>query len=627
MNTKFPYSDIRSKLQQMITESLVSMSDALKVNLGDYTPDIIIENIREEHYGDYACAISLNKELRGLYSKKKIELSKPYLFAKELAREIWRNKTNHQMLERIDSEAPGFINFTLKNRTLWKQLLFVHENFETICFLNSSQRHKILFEYVSANPTGPLNIVSARAAALGDACCNLLQNIGHSVEREYYVNDYGNQITLLGESGMLRYLETQDCVIKFSEEDGENSQAYAPGPGLPFPKEGYHGDYVTEIIQALLKEKKIEPLPTEKIQALRELSQTDSVAPSFLSANKLEEECVKLGRMLLTFILEQQKQDLAEFNIHFDNFFHESQLHETGALQNTQIKLKKYSYEKDGSVFFKSTDFGDDKDRVIIRNDGRPTYFLADVAYHSNKAKRAFSHIYNIWGPDHHGYIARLQGAMQALGFKGVFQIFIAQQVNLLKESKIFRMSKRSGNILKLSSLLQEVPIDVARYFFIMRSFDAPMDFDIDVAKDESEKNPYYYIAYAHARICSIFRKVKAKNWETFSSLELEEALTIMDWTPQRRRLLLHLTRFSEEMQIAAIELEPHRVATYLYSLANLFSQFYGLPENRILQQDPKTAAALLYLIQTVAMCIKRGLNLLGTQAPERLLHEHNENE
>lgn len=628
MNQNIPSSNIRLQLCKVVVQSLENLAKAFEVDLSEYTSNIFsvvsIDIVREERFGDYTSTISLNKPLRALYGDKKFEFKNPYSFAKAIAHNIWSNKKNQQLLERVDANSPGFINFTLKNRALWKQLLSLHNNFESVCHLPKEQLHKIIFEYVSANPTGPLNIVSARAAALGDVCCNLLENVGHNVLREYYVNDYGNQVTLLGQSGMLRYLETQGCLLKFAQKQNQDDKAliYPNAPGLPFPSEGYHGEYITEIVQELIETQKINTINHGQMKTFQELSQNNDVSLDFLQENKLEEECINLGNTLISFLLEQQKQDLAAFNVSFNNYFLESQLHKENILSETQKKLSKHSYQQDKTIFFKSTDFGDDKDRVLVREDGRPTYFLADIAYHQDKVKRGFTHLYNIWGPDHHGYMARLKGAMQALNFSGTFKVFLAQQVNLLKEGKVLRMSKRSGNILKLRDLLEEVPLDVARYFFVMRSFEAPMDFDMDAAKDESDKNPYYYIAYAHARIRSIFRKVKSKGLQSLDPLEQESTLTTLDWTPQRRKLLFHLTRFPEEMQVAANDLEPHRVVHYLYFLANLFSQFYGLPENRIIQQDPRTASALLYLLETLAKCLKQGLHLLGTQAPERLLHE-----
>ena len=373
---------------------------------------------------------------------------------------------------------------------------------------------------------------------------------------------------------------------------------------------------------------------TDKIEELKSLSRQKGL-------NELHIEEVsppstlmqKLGQSAVSVLLKQQKKSLKDFRVSFDHYFHESLLHAEGKLTAVHKKLAEQGlcYEKEGAVFFRSTQYGDDKDRVLIRQDGRPSYFLADIAYHADKMERGFGEICNIWGPDHHGYIARLAGAVQALGYKGFFQVIIAQQVNLLEGGKALRMSKRTGRILSLGELIEEVPVDAARYFFVMRSFTAPMDFDLTAAKDNSEKNPYYYAAYAHARICSIFRRAQKEKLKSLSDQQLRQFLASpqqeegWQWTPQRRRLVLQSLRFIEETQTAANALEPHRLVNYLYTLAAFLSQFYAPKENRIIQQDPQMAACLLAILELVAFCLKKGLNLLGTEAPERLLRKEEE--
>ena len=332
----------------------------------------------------------------------------------------------------------------------------------------------------------------------------------------------------------MRYLENYGCLLKFAERSDSGELSYSEAPGLAFPGEAYHGEYIKEIAQDLQKTKSFSELikdKTDKIEELKKLSHKkesdkalgSQALQSFLDTEEMQSLIQKLGHKAVAILLKQQKQSLKDFRVSFDHYFHESLLHDKEKLKEIQNKLTKEGlcYKKEGAIFFRSTQYGDDKDRVLIRQDGRPSYFLADIAYHANKIERGFGQIYNIWGPDHHGYIPRLAGAIQALGYKGLFKVLIAQQVNLLEAGKTLRMSKRAGRTLSLKELLEEVPVDVARYFFVMRSFEAPMDFDLTAARDNSEKNPYYYAAYAHARICSIFRRAQKEKLSPLSNQEL----------------------------------------------------------------------------------------------------------
>ncbi len=617
---------IRDRLTLLIQRALQSLADELRIIIPKQEtrqPAVFLEAIREEKFGDYACTIAMNKKFRASYAQARVELKNPHKFAKAICDQLQKDEQSKDLLDRIEIAGPGFINLTIQTSVLNETIIGFKEKSISLCRLPQDELQVIIFEFVSANPTGPLNVVSARAAALGDVCCNLLEAVGHTLTREYYVNDYGNQITLLGRSACLRYLEENGCVLKFSQQETD----YPPTPGLPFPKEAYHGEYIKDILVKILTQKPTLVLPQKTITKVKKLAEQKDADLSFLEEDEIQQFCHRLGLEMVQYILNQQKQTLKKFRVHIDQFFSERLLHEQKALDKIKNSLENSTYEKDGALFFRSSEYGDDKDRVLVRSDKQPTYFLADIAYHADKAARGCTHMYNIWGPDHHGYISRLTGAIQAIGYKGVFRVLIAQQVNLLEDGKAIQMSKRSGHMLSLAELLDEVPVDVLRYFFVMRSFESPMDFDLELAKDTSDKNPYYYIAYAYARICSIFSKVEEKGQVELSYLKSQELRQFLNskqwqWTEQRRRLVLQVARFSEEVQIAAEKLEPQRLVSYLHTLATYFSQFYGAKENRIIEQEGPIAACLLAIAQSVSLCLQKGLQLLGTDPPQRLVRE-----
>ncbi|MBW7857208.1 MAG: arginine--tRNA ligase [Leptonema sp. (in: Bacteria)] len=580
-------------------------------NLANQQIEARIENARDERFGDFACTSAMDNRIRELCGIKN-----PRELATKLEQKLIEQNSKQQIFTKIEIAGPGFINVTLSPDFLYQFILQANQDTNQYGNTKTNSPRNIIFEFVSANPTGPLNVVSARAAALGDSCCNLLEAAGEKVFREYYVNDYGNQVNLLGISCLFRILELQNVPIKFASKNSDGNAQYQNHAGLPFPVEAYHGEYLKEIISLI--QDKIN-IPKTQLNRLSKLSQNTNLTEADIHTKILDDElnqiAAELGKLAVSQFLESQKNDLAAFKVEFDQFFRESTLHQDGAVLKVADDLKDYISRQDGKTLFLSSQFGDDKDRVIIRDDGRPTYLLADIAYHQTKIKRGFSHIFDIWGPDHHGYITRLSGAMQALGFvKDRFQVIIAQQVNLLENGEPVVMSKRTGKIITLNELIQEIPIDVVRYFFTMRSFDTHLDFDLTEAKDTSEKNPYYYVAYAHARICSILKKAEDQN----RTPTLTKPNTI-DWSDERRRLLVLVARFPEEVKEAALNFEPHRLISFLYQVATATSRFYGQKENKIIDLDQPTAVTLLTVLQAVAICLKNGLALLGMSAPNRL--------
>ena len=545
-----------------------------------------VEYSRNEKFGDYSTPFLLeNKDLLG--------------DAKENSERFLELFKNVKLFSKVDFTPPGFINFRIEDSHL---LNYIHSFIEANnnLFAQVDEKEKIIFEFVSANPTGPLNIVSARAAATGDTICNLLTTLGHTVHREFYVNDYGNQVFLLGVSCLSRLREHLTGVSLSFQEDGDTSSIETLLEKNILPGEGYRGEYIKEIAIQIYSD-------TNKKSVIDELLKTKSYQSL---AEKFAVWAVERN-------LQTQKEDLISFGVNFDLFYSEKSLHESNSVLTVMDNLKKSGdiKEEDGKQVFTSTKYGDDKDRVVVRDDGRPTYLLADIAYHKTKIDRGFDQIINIWGPDHHGYIARLRGAMISLGFsESRFKVLISQQVNLISKGEKQKMSKRLGQFQTMKDLLEflgESAKDVGRYFFIMRSLESPLDFDLDLAKEESDKNPVFYIQYAHARIHSIFRETgKEFSFENLKSLSLTE---------ERRGLLFWVARFPEEVLDAGKNREPHRVANYLQNLSKAFTRFYGAKDNKLKDCDEKTRHGLAFICKSASITIKEGLDILGISSPEKM--------
>lgn len=573
---------VREKLQKAVAGYLSNEKSAVRVE----DCKIRIEYSRVEKFGDYSSPFAMEN--------KSLLLKNP----KEIAEGVIPLLKEDLLFERADFTPPGFVNFRINKDYLIDYLSAMLESPNAL-FPKTDSPKKIVFEFVSANPTGPLNIVSARAAAMGDSICSLLEKIGNEVHREFYVNDYGNQVLLLGVSCLVRIREIMGEPVQVEADDSELTME-ALFAGNFIPKEGYRGEYVKDLATKILSD------PEKKALVDTALSKKDYKVIS----ESLSSWCVEAN-------LSEQKNDLEKFGVFFDKYFSEKVLHDSGEVENARKLLEKAGdvFVEEGKLFFRSTKFADDKDRVIVREDGRPTYLLADIAYHVNKMQRGFDSMINIWGPDHHGYIARLKGAMKSLGFPDeAFQILIAQQVNLLAGGEKVKMSKRLGSFQTMSDLLNylgEHSRDVGRYFFTMRSLDVPLDFDLDLAKDESEKNPVFYLQYAHARICSIFREVG-------EAMDLRE-LKKLTMTTERERLLFWCARFPEEVLDAAKSHEPHRLANYLQNLSKAFTKFYSAKENRLKGSDESVRHALSYLCKATAVCLKEGLLILGINAPEKM--------
>ncbi len=570
-------------LKEGIKKFLVERS--LSFSIEELNPKI--EYSRNEKFGDYSTAFLLeHKEKIGNPNENSLVLI---------------NFLRNQLFSEITFSPPGFLNFKISKQELLNYINTYMISKDTI-YPQITKKEKIIFEFVSANPTGPLNIVSARAAAMGASITNLLEKIGHTVEREFYVNDYGNQVLLLGVSCVARLRELKGIPLEFQEENDTSSLDTLLKKNI-LPYEGYRGDYVIQIVNSIYNSNE-----KEKIDLLLEKENFLELAEYF-------------SIKATDYNLNSQKNDLKNFGVNFHTFYSERSLHASNKVLESLTTLKEAGKIKneDNKEIFLSTFYGDDKDRVVLREDLRPTYLLADIAYHKTKIDRGFSKIINIWGPDHHGYIARLAGAMQAMGFpKESFQILIAQQVNLLSKGEKLKMSKRLGQfqtMYDLMDFLGKDSKDIARYFFITRALETPLDFDLDLAKEESDKNPVFYLQYAHARIQSIFKEIGKE-------IKGDDLLNITS-TEERDRLLFWIARFPEEIYDAAKSMEPHRLANYLQNLAKTFSKFYIAKGNKLKECTTIEKRGLSFLCEGTAICLREGLQILGISAPDRMDKEN----
>jgi len=507
--------------------------------------NIIIDYVPREKQGDYSTNIAFK-----IAAQKKM---KPYETAQEIASQI-----HHPMIESISVHKPAFINFTISNDYLLKKLFSEPET------INIGKGQKIMIEFVSANPTGPINIASARAAAVGESLVKLLNRTGYEAVSEYYINDRGRQSSLLAESVRQR----------IGELNGKTAE---------IPDGGYHGEYIIDLAKEV-REKGI-----EDIEKIREYA--------------------------IDYFIEGHKRILQEFGVEFNNWIRESSIYEKGYVDDVLalFQEKNLTYVKDGAVWLRTTELGDKEDRVIITSDKRHTYLLLDIAYHFDKMKRQHDRLINIWGPDHQAQIKSLQCGIIAIGYpRDTLEVLIVQQVHLKKAGKLIKMSKRAGAIKTLRELLRQIPKDVVRFFLLMRSNSQHLDFDLDLALKQSDENPVYYVQYAHARIKSIIRKAQEKGIEYNNSfakdiIKKKEEITLV-------KIIL---RFTEVLEDAARNYEPYILTYYLIELARTFHYFYQ--KLRVISEDEELTRARLALINRTAETIKSGLELLGVSCPERM--------
>ncbi|MDA8125332.1 MAG: arginine--tRNA ligase [Deltaproteobacteria bacterium] len=527
-------------------------------------PFIEVELTKDPSHGDYASNVAM---ILAKAAKKN-----PREIAKLLSERI---EDPGRMLAKVEIAGPGFLNFFLQEGC-WARLLETVER-EGARY-GASERgkgHRIQVEFVSANPTGPLHIGHARGAVVGDVMANILAAVGYDVFREYYINDAGNQMNNLGKSVLLRYEELLGKVAEF-------------------PEGCYRGDYIKDLAADLVKK-----------EGDRYLKMTPAEAIPLLTAYAGGE------------ILEGIKEDLRAFGVVFDLYFSERELYKEAGVEKLLRSLQEqdFIYAEGDALWFRTTAFGDEKDRVVVRQNGEPTYFAADIAYHKNKFQRGFATVIDIWGADHHGYIPRMSAAVQALGYdKEALKVILVQLVNLLRDGNPVAMSTRSGEFVTLHEVVDEVGKDAARYNFLMRRSDSHLDFDLEVAKKQSNENPVYYVQYAYARICSILRMAAEKGIALPAYGQIDPGLLIL---PEEIDLIKAITRFPEVMEGAARTLEPHRLTFFLNDLAGLFHSYYN--KNKVVSEDGALTGARLFLIKSVQTVLKNALNLLGVSTPEKM--------
>ena len=521
--------------------------------------DILLEVPPDKKFGDFATNFAMQSARVFRMNPKKI--------AEELVSRI-----EGDWLDHAEIAGPGFINFYLKGNVLYDLLRHIYEGGEACFNLPQKDTARIMVEYVSANPTGLLHVGHGRGAAVGSALVKLLRTAGYAVNSEYYVNDAGNQMNLLAVSVNARYLELL-------------------GKPAAFPENGYHGADIVDTAQRIIDrdgDKYLLLSEEERLQIFQDLAYREKLAA-------LEE-------------------DLADFGVTFDRWFSERTLHPEAVHRVVDVLLERGSaYEKDGAVWLRSTDYGDDKDRVIFRDNGVPTYLAADIAYHADKYARGYGRMINIWGADHHGYVARVKAAIAALGDDPErLTVLLLQMVSLYRDGALVKLSKRTGETVTLRELMEEVGVDAARYFFLMRSLDSQLDFDLDLAKKRTNENPVYYIQYAHARISSIFRQADEAGIAAKDGAELE---LLTDET--EIALIKKIAAYPEEIARAAAELAPQRIARYSHELAGAFHSFYN--KCRIIGQEPALASARLALVSAAGRVIRNSLGVLGVSAPEKM--------
>lgn len=526
-------------------------------------PPILLETPREKSHGDLATTLALALAKRE---------SKPPQKVAEII--IGNIRDEAGIIEKTEIAGPGFINFFFK-QDRWKQTLFdIDSEGERYGLKDIGRGEKVLVEFVSANPTGPLHAGHGRGAAVGDALANLLSAAGYSVTREFYVNDAGRQVRLLALSVYSRY-----------------QQAF--GNNVPFPEDGYHGSYIEEVAQEF----------------------TRTHGEKYLKAPF--EECWEVfagfGKETM---LGDIRADLESFGVRFDVWFSEKSLLADGSVQKSIAELKErgYAYEQDGALWLRSTAFGDDKDRVIIKKDGEYTYLATDIAYHRNKLGRGFTQLVNIWGADHHGYIPRVQAVIEAFGHpKDSLHVLLVQLVAILRHGQPIPMSKRAGTFVTLRDVIQDVGSDAARFIFLTRRSDSHLDFDLDVAKEQSRENPVYYVQYAHARLASLLREAESRGLAV-PSKDTNTALLDLE---EEQNIIKALARYPEVVEDAALAYEPHRLTFYLQDLAGLLHNYYF--KHRVITEDAARTGAKLFLMKQVKTVIQSALKILGVNAPERM--------
>jgi arginyl-tRNA synthetase len=573
---------IEAKIESALRHSLESY--------GVFEEDIALELERPKDptHGDLSCNVAL-------ILAKKLK-RKPRELAGEIAATI---ELDRELVESVEIAGPGFINFRYAHTALTAP---IHEILEAGARFGESDfggGERVSLEYISANPTGPLNVVSARAAAVGSTLHRVMAKAGYRPSSEFYVNNAGRQVLLFGQSLRVRYLQ-------------------ALGQSAEMPEDGYQGEYLTELAQGLF-EHGVEDLDFSATEAGRVVGDLAIVAGGPQDWLELEEEASNraFGVYGMAWMLKRQRATCLRYGVRFDVWYLETEIHSSGKIEKALKLLRDggHVYEEDGAVWLRTTDFGDEKDRVVVRSDGTPTYFLPDIAYHVSKRDRGAEAALDFLGPDHHGYIGRMLAAMECLGYpKDWLEIVLLQQVNLIQDGKPLKMAKRAGLIVTMDELIDEVGTDVARYFFLARKNSTHLDFDLDLAKEQSNENPGWYVKYAHARICSVLRNAEAQGVKETPASEQDLELLTAESELTLCRLLPELPVLVSRTAEAK---DPTRLTRYATELATAFHQFYH--NCRILTEDAALTRARLALSRATRVVLANTLDLMGMEAPERM--------
>ncbi|NIP73262.1 MAG: arginine--tRNA ligase [Gammaproteobacteria bacterium] len=586
---------MKHHLEQLVGSALAALGE--RGDLAAAVPlDMRVERTRDKAHGDFACNVAMVLARAARRNPR------------ELAERIVDALPASDRVRKVEIAGPGFINFFLTPEAFLGVIDQVLEEAGRYGSSEFGAGRPVQVEFVSANPTGPLHVGHGRGAAYGAAVADLLEAVGFNVHREYYVNDAGRQMDILAASVWLRYLEL--C-----------------GEELEFPANGYRGDYVWDIAAELHRshgdvlhqgaETVFGRLPPDEPAGGDKEAHIDAVIARARELLGLQTygEVFDLG---LNMILANIRQDLKEFGVEYDEWYPERRLAESGAIDQAIERLRAagHTYERDGALWFRTSEFGDEKDRVVVRENGQKTYFAADIAYHAEKLERGFERVIDVWGADHHGYVPRVRAALRALGDDDSrLDVLLVQFAVLYRGGEKVQMSTRSGEFVTLRELRQEVGNDAARFFYVMRKCEQHLDFDLDLAKSQSADNPVYYIQYAHARVCSVMDQLRQKGL-AHDARHGSANLHLLH-EPREQELMVSLSRFPEIVQTAAVSHEPHLLAHYLRGLANDFHTYYNA--HQFLVDTPKLRDARLNLILATRQVIRNGLSLLGVSAPESM--------
>jgi len=554
---------MKQKIKNIIYNASKDAYDKGDLPSSDF-PEIEVEEPKIESYGDFSTNVSM--------VMASIQKMPPRKIAEAIIKNIY---DPDGILDKTEIAGPGFINFFL-NKYSWHPVLRkIHEQDALYGASDIGKGKKIQVEFVSANPTGPLHVGHGRGAAVGDSVANILLFCGYNVEKEYYINDSGRQINTLGRSVFLRYKELFEADVQF-------------------PEDCYQGDYVRDLAGKVREDKEDKLFSLSKEEAI-------SYCARFAANN----------------ILSEIKEDLESFGVIFDRWYSEQELYDSGKVDKIINDFRKQNiiFKDDGALWFRTKDFGDEKNRVVVRNNGLTTYFASDIAYHQDKFDRGFERVIDVWGADHHGYIPRVSAAIEASGHtRDKFDVILIQLVNLLREGEPVAMSTRAGEFVTLRDVINEVGSDAARFIFLTRHYESPLDFDLELAKKKTNDNPVYYVQYVHARISSIVRKAHERG---ISDIVWNDAAISGLTEPEEIQLIKTMARYPETVRCSAENMEPHRITYYLMNLASAFHAYYN--KHRVLTDEAELTLGRLYLVLAIKKIIRNGLSLLGVSAPEKM--------